>query len=220
MLFNLNDILTASENLSSLEVPFTKQEIDEVVSELPNNKSPGPNGFNNEFVKGCWALIATDFYKLCEACYEENPCLRSLKSSHLALIPKKDGPILASDYRPISLLNTSIKMFTKLLANRLQKVIKGLIHKNQYGFIKTRTIQDCLAWALEYIHLCHKSRKALIILNLDFEKAFDKVEHEAIIQILQAKCFGERCVTPSVLHSESLAKTCHEHHTQVILHVV
>jgi hypothetical protein len=83
-------------------------------------------------------------------------------------------------------------MFTKVLANRIQKVLKGLIHKNYYGFIETRTIQDYLAWALEYIHLCHKSRKDLIILKVDFEKAFDKVEHEAIVKILWAKGFGER----------------------------
>jgi hypothetical protein len=37
---------------------FTRQEIDNVVAELPNNKSPGPDGFNNEFIKGCWPLIA------------------------------------------------------------------------------------------------------------------------------------------------------------------
>ena len=75
-----------------------------------------------------------------------------------------------SDYKPISLLNTSIKLLTKLLANRLQKKIRGLIHKNQYGFIKTRTIQDCLAWALEYIHNCRKSKEDMIILKLDLRK--------------------------------------------------
>jgi len=74
-------------------------------------------------------------------------------------IPKKDGLQRVTDYRPISLLNTSIKLLTKLLANKLLGSIKSIIHNNQYGFIKSRTIHDCLAWALEYINVCHKSKR-------------------------------------------------------------
>jgi hypothetical protein len=81
------------------------------------------------------------------------------------------------------MLNSSIKLITKILANRLQTVILRLIHQNQYGLLKNRNIQDCLAWSFEYIYLCHKSKKEMVIVKLDFEKAFDKIEHEVIIRI-------------------------------------
>jgi hypothetical protein len=55
-----------------------------------------------------------------------------------------EGPNRVSDYRPISLLNSSMKIIMKLLANRIQEVIMKMVHTNQYGFIKTRTVQDCL----------------------------------------------------------------------------
>jgi retron-type reverse transcriptase len=67
-----------------------------------------------------------------------------------------------------------------------------LIHKNQYGFIKSRSIHDCLAWAFEYLHICKKSKKELVILKLNFEKAFDKIEHQAVLEILKHMGFGER----------------------------
>jgi hypothetical protein len=67
-----------------------------------------------------------------------------------------------------------------------------LIHINQYGFIKSRSIQDCLAWSLEFLHLCHKSRKELVILKLDFDETFDKMEHEFMLQIMRHKGFGDK----------------------------
>jgi hypothetical protein len=91
------------------------------------------------------------------------------------------------DYNPISLLNTSVKMLAKLLANPIQRVITKLVHKNQYVSIKERSIQDCLACSFEYLFLCKKARKKIVILKLDFEKAFDKLEHEAIVDILRHK---------------------------------
>jgi hypothetical protein len=194
MNIDLSSILTPSENLYWLEEEFFREEIDKIIKELPSNKSPGPDGSNGDFFKRCWPIIANDFYELCADFFEGLVCLRSINSSYITLVPKKDCPISIGDFRPISLLNSSIKLLTKLLAERLQQVIIPLVHVNQYGFIRTRTIQDCLAWAFEYIHLCKSHKKEVVIVKLDFEEDFDKIEHQAIIDILQSKGFGRRWV--------------------------
>jgi hypothetical protein len=157
-------------------------------------------------MKKCWPIISEDFSDLCLAFYNKEVCLQNINVSYITLIPKIDNPDAVTDYRPISLLNSSIKLITKLLANRLQVVIFQLIHQNQYVFNKSRSIQDCLAWSFEYLHLCHQSRKELVILKLDFEKAFDKIEHEVITLMMRQKGLPERWIDwiSSILSSGTL----------------
>jgi hypothetical protein len=186
-------LLHADDNLEDLQAPFSKEEIDSIVHNLPSGKSPRLDGFNLDFMKKCWRVIAPDFYELCSGFYAHNICLQSINGSYIVLISKTDSPYAVSDYRSIPLLNSSVKLLTKILANRLQSVILRLVHQNQYGFIKNRSIQDCLAWSFEYLHLCHKS-KEMIIVKLDFEKTFDTIEHELILQVLRHKGFPRRWV--------------------------
>jgi len=138
--FDLPTFFVNNPDLSSLVLEFSRAKVDDVVKQLPSNKARGPDGFNTDFIKHCWPIINTDFYNLCDAFYDGAVCLQSINGSHITLVPKKDDALRINDYRPISVLNILVKIITKLLANRLQKKLPALLHKNQYGFIKQRTI--------------------------------------------------------------------------------
>nr|XP_040245306.1 uncharacterized protein LOC120964586 [Aegilops tauschii subsp. strangulata] len=192
--FDLNYLIQPILGLEELSLPFSDEEIHKVLKDLPADRAPGPDGFNGMFVKRCWPIIEGDFLRMIRTFYEGNLSLENINSSLITLIPKIMSPEGPDDFRPISLTNTCLKFLTKLLANRLQRVILKCIHKNQYGFLKGRSIQDCLAWSFEYIHQCKQSKRPIVILKLDFAKAFDTVEHEVILQMLQHKGFDAKWV--------------------------
>jgi hypothetical protein len=149
MLFDLANLITPMDGLQDLVEPFKQSEIDLIVKRMPPDKAPGPDGFNGLFMKKCWQIIKNDFYNFCSDFYLGVANLDCINTSYITLVPKISNPETVSDYRPISLMNISLKLVTKTLADRLQSVIIGLVHHNQYGFIRSRTIQDTNAISLE-----------------------------------------------------------------------
>jgi hypothetical protein len=117
--FDLSSLLEPVENLSCLEEPFLKEEIEGIIRDLSSDKSPSHDGFNGEFLRKCWPTVSKEFQW---RFFDENICLQSINSSHIVLIPKKDNPCKVGVLRPISLLNSSIKLLTKILATRLKVI--------------------------------------------------------------------------------------------------
>jgi hypothetical protein len=72
MHFDLTSLLPPIYDLYDLMIPFTNEEIDTVVRNLKTNKSPGPDGFNTDFMKKCWDFIKSDFYDLCSGFFHHN----------------------------------------------------------------------------------------------------------------------------------------------------
>lgn len=197
MSFDLDSLVSIPENvdLSELTSPFLVSEIENIIKQMPSDKAPGPDGFNGVFIKRCWPIIKTDILRLFMDFFDNRVNLAPINGSFLVLVPKCSNPTTVNDFRPISLLNCCVKMITKLLAERLQKIILKIIHKNQYGFIRKRTIQDCLAWSFEYIHQCQQSKKEIVIVKLDFAKAFDTIEHSTIFEMLSILGFPQQWIS-------------------------
>jgi hypothetical protein len=192
MKFNLQSIVKRIEGLETLSDPFTHNEIYEVVKSMPSDHAPGPDGFNGNFLKTCWHIVKWDFYNLGEDFHRGGLDLTSVNTGFATLIPKVGVPETANDFCPITLLNCCLKIITKILANRLQRVILDIVHKNQYGFLRSRTIQDCLAWAFQYIHQCQASKLPIILLKLDFAKVFKTIEHSSMLEIMKQMGFDDK----------------------------
>ena len=92
MLFDLDQLINLNVDLSSLIDDFTREEIDQVVKNMPTDKAPGPDDFNGLFLKKCWPLIKEDFYKLCFDFFNGQVNLESINTSFITLVPKINNP--------------------------------------------------------------------------------------------------------------------------------
>jgi hypothetical protein len=115
-----------------------------------------------------------------------------LNTASIVLLPKKNEPVDARDYRPVSLMHSAAKILCKLLANRLAPELKHLVSAGQSAFIKGRSIQDNFLYVKNVIRKAHKIKSPLIFLKLDIAKAFDSLKWGFLLQVLTRMGFGQR----------------------------
>ena len=122
------------EEIEIMNNPITSTEIEVVIKDFPQNKSPGPDGFTGEFYQTFREELMPILLKHFQKSAEGRTCPNSFYKATITLIPKPDKDNTKKEnYRPISLLNTGAKILNKILANRIQQHIKKLIHHDQVG---------------------------------------------------------------------------------------
>ena len=114
----------SGEDRNYCDEAITYEEIAKAIKDLPNNKSPGTDGFPIEFYKFFWKEIKDLVVNSILYCIRKEKLSIDQRQGVLATIPKKGKNIrLLKNWRPLTLLNTHYKILAKLLAKRLQRVL-------------------------------------------------------------------------------------------------
>jgi hypothetical protein len=182
------------EEVEQLERPFDECEVKGIIDSSQNNKSPGPDGFNFEFFRGCWDVVKGDVMKFFQEFFVNANMPRGMLSYFITLIPKVHNPHSISEFRPISLLGSLYKIVAKVLATRLGAVMGKLISMNQSTFIKGRLLVDGVLTINEVVDLAKRSKASRMIFKVDFEKAYDSVNWKFLVYMLRRFGFAERWI--------------------------
>ena len=167
-------ILT-EEQPQTCEGPITEFELLNTLKIMPNNKWPGNDGLPKEFYETFWEEIKIPVCNNITESYPNGELSVSQRQAVIKIIEKKDKEKkLLKNCRPISLLNIDAKRFSKVLAERLKKILPSLISKTQTAYVKGRFISDRLISILE---ISDNLKIKGFLMTLDIEKAFNSVKY-------------------------------------------
>ena len=146
--------LNDAEN-TELERDISLEDLQQVVHNSKNNKSPAPDDFLNEFYKVFWPQIKTLLLKLMTS-YKERGILNVAQTNGIITCIPKGGKCRSDlkNWRPITLLNSIYKFYLGILAERIKNILPKLIHVDQKGFINGTFIGENTRITLDIMNEC------------------------------------------------------------------
>ncbi|KAM7306341.1 hypothetical protein ISCGN_010064 [Ixodes scapularis] len=174
---------------------ITKSEIAKAIKELPPRKSPGVDGLGSAFYKKFADVLVPVLYYAFADILRRDLLPPSMRQALTVLIPKKStgSSVLTSDrLRPISLLTTDYKLLARILAKRLEMGLKFVVGDHQtYGF-KGRSITSNVHTLRILSETAETTGLSAAVLQIDLSKAFDRVSHAFLFNMLEACGVGKR----------------------------
>ena len=174
---------------------FSEEEIWEAINDMPVDKALGPDGFTGLFYKTAWSIVKADIMRAFQAIWSlDARSFFLVNQAYMVLLRKKNEADEIGDFRPISLVHSFAKLFTKVLARRLAPHMCSLVRPNQSAFIRTRVIHENYKAVHLTAKLLHRSKVPSSLLKIDIAKAFDTVNWVFLLELLQHFGFSRRWV--------------------------
>lgn len=174
-----NNEIIINENEPSIP-PFILSEVENSLKQAKMGKSPGIDGIHTETLKAGGEIIAKACLKLFNEILRTNEIPENFKKAEIVLIHKKGDRRECKNYRPISLLNHTYKVFMLTLANRIKKDLYSFFPSSQAAYQPGRTTIEQIICTEQIIEKALEFNKPVYATFIDFTKAFDSVKLPAL----------------------------------------
>ncbi|KAE8666647.1 hypothetical protein F3Y22_tig00112495pilonHSYRG00083 [Hibiscus syriacus] len=184
------------EERTELMNQVTMKEVKVALFNMKGLKAPGPDDIQPIFYKQNWDTVKNTLRDFANNTLELGKMDTRILRTFLMLILKTVAADNVTQFRPISLLNTSYKIFSKVVVRHLCPVFQRLIGPYQNSFMKGRSTSDNILIVQEAVNsmMNLKGRKGAMIAKIDLQKAYDNVSWEFLKKTLQDFNFPERLV--------------------------
>ena len=155
-------------------------EVRHAINQLKPKKACGPDNISGDFLKMCNDTIILKLTERFNRYLEQQAIPTQWKSSRTVLIHKKGDREDIKNYRPIALLSHVYKLFTKIILNRVEKTLDEFQPVEQAGFRKGFCCIDHIHTVTQLIEKTREYKQPLLLCFIDYVKAFDSVELNAV----------------------------------------
>ena len=192
---NSSGVKLTNVQRETLDRDFTLQELYLALKDMKADKVPGCDGLSTLFYIRFWEEIKEPLWNMYQQVLNTKLLGTSARKGIITLIPKrnKNSKIL-KNLRPLSILTNDYKILAKAMANRLKSVLPTIISDTQSGFMEGRNIQDNICQTMDVIAHINQSGKKAVVVSIDFQKCFDRIEHRSIYKAFEYFGFGERYI--------------------------
>lgn len=194
----------SAESRQTMDIPIKQNEVRQALRHCNRAKAAGPDSLPNDWYRDHEEVLVVLLTRLFVSCQAAAAVPASFGESTIFLLRKAGDPNDPLNFRPLSLLNSDYKIYTRIWASRLSRVLSECVHPNQAGFVPGRSIHAT-------IDLLHAARAAAasqapdsVVVMLDIRKAYDTLSRAFMLAILARAGFSAHfCAIVASMHDQT-----------------
>ena len=165
--------------------PILKDEVNAAIEKMKPNKAAGPDEIPVEIFDALNETGITHLTTLINTIYNTGQLPSDFRKSVFITLQKKPGATECENHRTISLMSHATKILLRIIMARIRNKLHPEISDTQFGFVPDKSTRNAIFTLSRLMERSIEVNHDIYLCFIDYSKAFDKVRHEKLFEILK-----------------------------------